>query len=79
MAIYKSTNYLTLSEDVLFDAAHKPGAETIHSGIYRCTGCGREVVSEGGKPLPPQNHHAHSTDQGAIRWQMIIYADHEPK
>jgi len=79
MAIYKSKQFLSESVDPLFDAIHKPGGETVHSGIYRCGGCGREIVSEEGKPLPPQNHHQHTQTQGPIRWQMIVYADHEPK
>ena len=79
MALYKHGNYLTQSQDAAFDQVHPPGGQTPHSGIYRCIGCGREVVSEYPKPLPPQNHHQHTPHQGAIRWQMIVYADHEPK
>lgn len=79
MALYKYSNYLQQSQDAAFDGLHKPGATTPHSGIYHCTGCGREVVSEEAKPLPPQNHHQHSASQGAIVWRMIVYADHKPK
>ena len=77
MALYKNGIFLTQATDAEFDVAHAPGAATPHSGIYRCTGCGREVVSEGGKPFPPQNHHQHPTG-APIRWQMIVYADHKP-
>jgi hypothetical protein len=80
MALYNDIKYLVRSSDsTAFDALQNPGALTTHSGIYRCEGCGHEVVSEGGKPLPPQNHHQHPTSQGAIRWRMIVYADHRPK
>jgi hypothetical protein len=79
MALYKTIGYLVQSNDNNFDADLKPGATTPHSGIYRCMGCGREVVSEEGKPLPPQNHHQHTTAQGNIRWRMIVYADHKAK
>jgi hypothetical protein len=79
MALYKSAVYLTQSNDDSFDADLTPGATTPHSATYRCMGCGREVVSEANKPLPPQNHHQHSTSQGRIRWRMIVYADHRPK
>jgi hypothetical protein len=79
MALYNNGNYLTQSQDGAFNQIYTPGMVTPHSGIYRCLGCGRELVSEGGKPLPPQNHHQHTTQQGAIRWQMIVYADHNPK
>jgi hypothetical protein len=29
--------------------------------------------------LPPQNHHQHTQQQGAIRWRLAVIADHEPK
>jgi len=74
VALYKYKQYLSNSDDGAFDALHSPGATTLHSGIYRCEGCGHEVVSEGGKPLPPQNHHQHSTAQGKILWRLAVYA-----
>jgi len=79
MATYKHSQYLITSSDAAFDVIHNPGAATPYSGIYRCEGCGREVVSEETKPLPPQNHHQHTQYQGHIRWRMIVYADHRPK
>ena len=79
MALYKYSQYLTTSTDSAFDAEYKPGATPPHSGIYRCLGCGREVVAEESRQLPPQNHHEHATTQGAIRWRMAVYADHKPK
>lgn len=74
MALYKDGKYLQQSQDQAFDALHSPGQTTPHSGIYRCAGCTHEVGSNAGNPLPPQNHHQHSTSQGAIRWQMVVYA-----
>ena len=79
MASYKNGNWLVHSEDAAFDAQHSPGATTPFSGIYRCLGCHREVVSEEGEPLPPQNHHQHEPSQGAIRWRLAVYAAHKPK
>lgn len=79
MAWYKCAEYLQKNRSDGFDTDHVPGAPTPYSGIYRCMGCGREAVSEENKPLPPQNHHQHPNPQGAIRWRMIVYADHEPK
>lgn len=72
MAYYKNGNYLTHSDDALFDAIHNPGAEAPRSGIYRCTGCGRSITSIQGRPLPPQfggDHHPHPAP---IRWQMVV-------
>lgn len=74
MALYKNGNYLQQSTDAAFDAVHQPGSPTPHSGIYRCEGCGHEVASNAGNPLPPQNHHQHGAAQGAIRWRMIVYS-----
>jgi len=79
MAIYKYEKYLTNNGNAEFDKLYNPGVTTPHSGIYRCMNCHREVVSETGKPLPPQNHHAHTQAQGAIVWKMIVFADHDPK
>src|SRR5689334_20447593 len=79
VAIYKYTKYLNASQDAEFDYEHQPGALTLVSGIYRCAGCNREVVSNYGQPLPPQNHHQHNDNQGAIRWYLIVHADPKPK
>ena len=79
MALYKDGQHLTQSNDKAFDAEHSPGQTPPHSGIYRCNGCGREIVAEEGRTLPPQNHHQHTPNQGHIRWQMLVYADHQAK
>jgi len=74
MALYKYSNYLTQTNDAAFDAVHQPGAATPNSGIYRCEGCGHEIASNAGNPLPPQNHHQHGSSSGSIRWKLIVYA-----
>lgn len=74
MALYKNSQYISQSSSDAFDSIHKPGDTTPHSGIYRCEGCGHEVASNAGNPLPPQNHHQHTTAQGSIRWRMIVYS-----
>jgi hypothetical protein len=79
MALYKYGSYLQQNTDKAFDVEHQPGTKPPHSGIYRCMGCGREIVAEEGRQFPPQNHHQHTGSQGAIRWRMIVYADHGPK
>ncbi len=62
-----------------YDKEYKPGSVPDHSGIYWCKGCGHEVVAEESRKLPPQDHHQHSPSQGAIRWYLIVYADHTRK
>jgi len=74
MALYRYAQFLINSNDRAFEAIHKPGAATPHSGVYRCEGCGHEVTSKEGDPLPPQNHHRHSEGQGTIRWRLIVCA-----
>jgi hypothetical protein len=73
MALYKYSQHLGTSDHGAFDSTHSPGTSTPYSGIYRCEGCGDEIASNAGNPLPPQNHHQHSTSQGAIRWRLIVY------
>lgn len=79
MALYNNIKFLAQSDDKAFNATYSPGAQPPHSGIYRCPGCGREVVAEQSRQLPPQNHHQHSAAQGGVSWKMIVYADHNPK
>lgn len=79
MAWFKYQSDLRHSQGPAYDQVHEPGSATPNSGIYRCTGCGREVTSVYGHPLPTQNHHQHTYGQGAIRWRLVVYADHEPK
>ena len=79
MATYKYDRYITKVDHAAFDTTHDPGVATPFSGIYRCMGCGREDVSVKDKPMPPQNHHQHTINQGKIRWRLAVYADHQPK
>lgn len=79
MAWYKNESYLQKSNGDAYDYTYDPAATTPHSGIYRCMGCNREIAANKGNPLPPQNHHQHTTGQGAIRWRLIVYADGNAK
>lgn len=72
MAVYKYDKYLQQHNSSAFDAIHEPAAKTPYSGIYRCEGCGRNDVSTEGHPLPPQNHHQHTAQQGKIRWRLVV-------
>ena len=77
MALFKFNNYLRKSDAAVFDLEHKPGDDAPYAAIYRCTGCGVEVVSEDHRPLPPKNHHQHTIHQGPIRWRLVVAADHK--
>jgi hypothetical protein len=74
MALYKYANVLIPSTNSMFDAIHTPGTPTPTSGIYGCTGCGKEVASNAPNPLPSQNHHQHGPSQGLIRWRLYVEA-----
>ena len=79
MAWYKYDQFLNKSTGEAYDKLFGPGEKPEHSGIYRCDGCHHEVVAEQSRTLPPQNHHQHTQAQGAIRWRLIVYADHAAK
>jgi hypothetical protein len=74
MAVYKYKEYLDQNNHEEFDKTHQPGDRAYNSGIYRCEGCGDEIAANKENPLPPQNHHQHSTSQGKIRWKLIVFA-----
>jgi hypothetical protein len=79
MALHNDGEYLTQSQDEVFGKNYSPGTQPPYSGIYWCMGCGREVVAEKERQLPPQNHHQHNTSQGSIQWRLIVFADHQEK
>jgi hypothetical protein len=74
MAHYRYLHFLSHSSDSKFESAHPPGATTPHTGIYKCQGCGNEVISHAGDPLPPATHHQHSLTQEGIAWRLIVAA-----
>lgn len=71
-ALYKYGNYIQQSQDIAFDTIKQPGDSAPWAGIYRCEGCGKNIGIAQGHTLPPQNHHAHTTTQGAIRWRLVV-------
>jgi hypothetical protein len=75
MALYKDLQFLRQWDSTEFDKLYPPGSVTAWSGIYRCFGCGKEIVHTIDRPLPPQNHHQHMPSQGHIRWRLIV-TDH---
>ncbi len=79
MALYKYSDNLIYSNNRAFDKISNPGHPAPFSGIYKCVGCGKEIPSIAGHPLPSQNHHEHTSSQETIRWKLIVYADHQGK
>jgi len=72
MALYKYDEAVSKSTHANFDKIYSPGSQAADPGIYRCAGCGDEISIAGGHVLPPQNHHQHTQQQGAIRWQLAV-------
>ena len=72
MAYYQNSNWVKHAAGTIFDSIHKPGEKPVVSGIYRCIGCGHEVVAESSREFPPQNHHQHTKEQGDIQWQLAV-------
>ena len=72
MAAYKYANILSQNNHALFDQFFEPGDINQQSGIYGCAGCNKEIASNAGDPLPPQNHHQHTAAQGRIRWKLRV-------
>lgn len=72
MAVYKYSQVLEQSNHAAYDQILHPGTPTPYSGIYRCEGCGVNEVSTREHPLPPQNHHQHTLQQGRILWRLAV-------
>lgn len=72
MAACKYPQFLSQTLDRDFDAILPANSMTPYSGIYRCEGCGTEIVSAIGEALPTASHHRHSPQQGMVRWRLIV-------
>ena len=78
MTLFRRSNDVEVSISSEFDKEYKPGEAPNHSGIYRCRGCGCEIVAETLKPLPLEQHPKHSPAQGTIRWRLAVAVQQEP-
>jgi hypothetical protein len=72
MAIYKNGLFLTKSNEACYDVVHAAGARAPNPGIFKCPGCGHEIVVPMGHTLPAEDHHEHTGSQGSVRWQLIV-------
>ncbi len=77
MTLFRRSNDVEVSISSDFDREYGAGDTPKHPGIYRCRGCGREVVADASKPLPLEKH-PHSPAQGVIRWRLAVAAQREP-
>lgn len=79
MAHFKDPTRLSFRRSLSFDALREPSEAVPASGIYLCSGCGREEVAQRGALLPPLDHHRHTPSQGVVRWRLIVQVDDRPK
>lgn len=70
MPLYSNPKIFKRSANTAFNALHNPGSKPPHSGIYRCEGCGVEVVAEQGRTFPPT--HSHNAP-AHVRWRLVAY------
>lgn len=79
MAAYQDGSTLRHIVNQEFDKTYKPGATPPYSGIYRCQGCGVEIVAEQERTFPPtracEEHHPESK-LGHVLWRLSVFADH---
>jgi len=74
MAIYRDSTVVKLGTGTAFDPVYSPGDTATYSGIYRCTGCNKEISHNANVSLPPQNHHQHPNST-PVQWKMVVYAE----
>jgi hypothetical protein len=74
MAIYGDATCVQRADSNIFQVTHEPGDQPIFSGIYRCTGCGKEIAHNSDWPLPPHGSHGHEGCQ-RIRWRLVVLAE----
>lgn len=72
MAQYQDISFLFQSPHPVFDIKYPPGAIVSASGIYRCNGCGYEIVIVKGGALPSDSEHGHDFELGFGSWQLIV-------
>jgi len=76
VTLFRRSNDVEVSISAEFDKEYKPDETPLHTGIYRCRGCGCEIVAEANKPFPPEKHPRHSPaatgGRGAARTALVV-------
>ena len=80
MAWYRDEAFVhQVDEDEDYDRVLDPGATTTLPGIYRCAGCGREVIARADERLPGETHHFCPEEGVVPGWQLLVFADRRRK
>lgn len=72
MAAYKYAYFLVPTINVRFDHIYPAGARAPRAGIYRCEGCGREVIALDEQALPGPDDHDHDRKHKTVRWRLVV-------
>jgi len=72
MTYYKYSHFLMYEDGPEYETTYKTGTTTPFSGIYYCEACGGSITSIRAQLLPSEGHHAHSSEQGPIRWRLAV-------
>ena len=72
MAVYQDSSFLIRCDHFDFNVKLAPGTRAPVSGIYRCIGCGHEIVAGKEQLLPQHEEHIHGFELGPARWQLIV-------
>lgn len=78
MSLFRRSNDIEVSISPEFDREYEPGQKPVHSGIYRCRGCGCEIVAQAATPFPTEHHPKHLPVHGPVRLRLAVAAQHEP-
>ena len=78
MSMFRRSNDIEVSLSPEFDREYEPGQTPVHSGIYRCRGCGCEIVAHGSKPFLVEGHPRHSPAHGPVRWRLAVAVQQDP-
>ncbi|MFJ3485217.1 protein L [Pseudomonas sp. NPDC090202] len=62
----------TLSDNDHWTHAYGVGTAVPVSGIYRCMGCGEEIVSKRGESFPPQNRYQAVCQEKPVLWELVV-------
>jgi hypothetical protein len=71
MAQYKYKDHVTQSDSPAFETRYAAGAKVQNPGIYRCLGCGDEIVAAKNQILPTTHQHP---GDGKVEWQLLVFA-----
>jgi len=78
VTFFRRSNDIEVSVSPEFDREYTPGETPSHPGIYRCRGCGCEILADPRNPFPLDDHPRHSPAQGAVRWRLCVAAQLKP-